>query len=328
MLSALAALVLAAEPAFPTPKQLSEVQRAFDELQFEQVAALPPPTQWKRLGRAEVLQGLSLRALALASIKRDDEAGLALRQLLSLEPGFVLPDQFGPRVRTLLLEQRDAVGRAGPLQLEFAEGAFVTKGSSFGLAEQLAVAWVDAEGRHDAQLPLAERTAAPWPANAAIKAWARVLGAGGCELVTWKSEQAPFVVEGPAVKVEKPVEVERRSLSGTAVGGLVVGGVALAALAGGLAAVVLADRPRQALASATRDAAGNLVSPTQKEAFALDAQAQTAWQVGGALLITAGLAAAGSVSLFLLGPVTVSASPSAVALELPFDALFSVGGGS
>lgn len=329
VLSALLAAALASESTVPSLQQLTEAQRSFEELNFDKVAALPPPPQWRGLTRAQVVQLLSLRALSLASVKRDEEAGVAFRQLLSLEPGFTLPDQFGPRVRTTMLEQRDAVDRAGPLTVSFEGGAFVVKGSSFGLGEQLVVHWKDASGAHETSAPLAERVPAPWPPNTALEAWARINGPGGCELLGWKSERAPFVVEGPvAVKVVKPVEAETKTFTGTAMGGFVAGGVAVAALTGGLIALVMADRPRQALASATRDASGNLVSPTQREAFALDAAAQTAWQVGGALLITAGLAAAASVTLFFLGPIQVSAGPSAVSVAVPFDAGFSVAGGA
>lgn len=329
VLSALLAVALAAGSvsSVPSAQQLAEAQRAFEELDFVKVAALPPPADWKRLTRAQFLQLLSLRALALASVKRDEEAGLAFRQLLSLEPSFSLPDQFGPRVRTIMLEQRDAVDRAGPLAVNFDGAAFVVKGSSFGLGEQLAVSWVDAAGPHATNAPLAERVPAPWPPNTSLKAWARVIGPGGCEVLSWKSEQVPFVIEGP-VKAVLAVEGEKKTFTGTAIGGFVAGGVAVAALTGGLVALVLADRPRQVLASATRDPSGNILSPTQRDAFALDAEAQTAWQVGGALLITAGLAAAASVTLFFLGPLQVSAGPSAVSVAVPFDAGFSVRGGA
>jgi len=76
---------------------LAEAQRAFDELQFDRVVTLAPsPAQWSGLTRAQVIQALSLRALSLASVKRDEEAGLAFRQLLTVEPTWQLPEQFGP----------------------------------------------------------------------------------------------------------------------------------------------------------------------------------------------------------------------------------------
>lgn len=307
----------------PSAEQLSAAQRAFDELEFDKVPALaPPPASWKGLSRAQVVQVLTLRALSLASVKRDEEAGEAFRQLLSLEPGFTLPEQFGPRVRTVMLEQKDAASRAGQLSLVLEGQTLVLHGTAFGLASNVALTWVDAQGVHKKTLVAAERIAVPWGAGAQ-KAWGAVLGPGGSEVLVWGTEAAPNRL-GAADLTPPPPPPNEQRFSGTAWGGFVAAGMALSALAVGSGLVVSANRPSQVLSSAMRDQQGRLISLTQRQAFALDAEAQTAWQVGGALLVAAGVAAAASVTLFLVGPIRVSATPSAVTLVIPLDPDFAM----
>lgn len=329
MLAAFVLLALAAGEVetVPSAEQLQAAQRVFDELEFDKVPALAlPPASWKGLTRAQVVKVLSLRALSLASVKRDTEAAEAFRQLLSLEPGFPLPEQFGPRVRTVMLEQKDAADRAGRLALSVDGATLVLTGTAFGLAKQVSLTWVDAQGRHDVVLPVADRIPVPWDASAKT-AWGTVLGPGGSELLAWGSDAAPITLGQVALTPPPPppVTVDER-FSGTAIAGIAVGGVALASLISGAVLLVAADRPSQALALAMRDSQGRIVSPTQRQAFELDAQAQSAWQAGGALLIVGGLAAAASVTLFLVGPIRVSAGPSSVSVLVPLWPDFSMKG--
>lgn len=317
--STLVALLLLAQSVDP----LAEAQRAFDDLQFDRALSMTPaPAQWSGFSREEVVHALTLRALSLASVKRDDEARLAFRQLLTLEPGWQLPDQFGPRVRTLVLEARDAVGRAGRLSLAVEAGTVVLEGDAAGLAQAVSMSWRSAGGTKSVKAPLANRIAAPWSTTEAVDVWLTLLGPADSVLLEWGTAAAPKHLAPAVVASPEPTPTRLSTLS---IAGIVAAGVGVAALGGGVFALTQADQPRAALAAATRDADGRITSLTQRDAFALDARANGAWQAAGVLLVAGGVAVAAGVTLFLLGPVTVSASPSGAALVVPLDANFGVG---
>lgn len=321
-MSTLVSLLLLAQSLDP----LAEAQRAFDELQFERALTLTPaPAGWTALGREEVVHALTLRALCLASVKRDDEARVAFRQLLALDPGWKLPDQFGPRVRTLVLEAKDAVVRGGPLTLGVEAGAVVISGDAFGLAQSVAMSWRGADGTKSVKAPVASRIDAPWSPGEPVDVWLTLLGPGDSVLLEWGTAAAPRHL-GPAMPAPTAAAAPAPSrLSGVAVAAIIAAGVGVAAMGGGVVALTQADQPRAALAAATRDADGRITSLTQREAFLLDTRANTAWQAAGVLLVTGGVALATGLTLFLIGPLRVSAGPSQASLLIPFDAHFAVG---
>jgi hypothetical protein len=109
--------------------------------------------------------------------------------------------------------------------------------------------------------------------------------------------------------------------------GIITGAVGVAVVGGGLYALSLTARPEQALAQATRDMEGRITSLSQRDAFALDAAANGAWQAAGGLLIAGGLAVAAGVTMFILG-WSVGVGPSSVSLSVPFDADFGLVVGS
>ncbi len=319
-MSTLVSLLLLAQSLDP----LAEAQRAFDELQFERALTLTPaPTSWSGFGREAVVHALTLRALCLASVKRDDEARVAFRQLLALEPGWQLPDQFGPRVRTLVLEAKDAVVRGGPLTLSVESGAVVISGDAFGLAQSVAMSWRGATGTKSVKVPVANRIDAPWSAGEPVDVWLTLLGPGDSVLLEWGTAAAPRHL-GPAMPAPATAPAPSR-LSGVAVAAIIAAGVGVAALGGGVFALTQADQPRAALAASTRDADGRITSLTQREAFLLDTRANTAWQAAGVLLVTGGVALATGLTLFLIGPLRVSAGTDRASLIIPFDAHFAVG---
>ncbi|MBM4778671.1 MAG: hypothetical protein GQE15_13290 [Archangiaceae bacterium] len=322
MSSTLVALLLLAQSVDP----LAEAQRAFDELQFERALTLtPPPANWSGFSREEVVHALTLRALCLASVKRDDEARLAFRQLLALEPGWQLPDQFGPRVRTLVLEAKDAVSRGGRLSLAVESGAVVIGGDAFGLAQSVAMSWRMAGETKSVKAPVANRIEPPWSSSEPVDVWLTLLGPADSVLLEWGTAAAPKHL-APAVVASTPGPAQTPTrLSTFGIAGIIAAGVGVAALGSGVFALTQADQPRAALAAATRDAEGRITSLTQREAFLLDARANGAWQAAGVLLVAGGVALAAGVTLFLIGPVTVSASPSGASLMVPFDADFAVG---
>lgn len=314
-MSTLVALLLVAQSVDP----LAEAQRAFDELQFERALALTPaPDGWSGFSREEVVHALTLRALCLASVKRDDEARLTFRQLLALEPTWQLPDQFGPRVRTLVLEAKDAVSRGGRLTLAVESGAVVLSGDAFGLAKSVAMSWRSAAGTKTTKAPVADRIEPPWSPDEPVDVWLTLLGPADAVLLEWGTAANPrHLGAATAAVAQKPPA----RFSTTAIAAFIAAGVGVAAVGGGLFALTQADQPRAALAAASRDADGRITSLTQRDAFLLDARANAAWQAAGVLLIAGGVALASALTLFLIGPVRVSAT----SLVVPFDADFAVG---
>jgi len=316
VLSALLVVAVTASPA----ESLGLAQQAFDALEFDKVVTLAPvPAQWRSFTRAQVVQALSLRALALASIKRDDEAKQAFRQLLSVQPDFQLPEQFGPRVRTLQLEAKDEAERSGRLTIAIEGRTVLVNGTAFGLAEQVRMEWSGGQ----TSLPIAPRCEAAWPKDVDVGVWVTVLGPGQSVLASLGTSEAPYQIVAAPVSAPVVVQAPVRRDSTLTVVGIITGAVGLAAVGGGVYALTLASRPDQALAQAMRDAEGRVTSLTQRQAFGLDAQANTAWQAAGALLIVGGLAVAAGVTMFVVDAVSVSATPSSVSLAVPLDALFS-----
>ncbi len=317
-MSTLVAVLLLAQSVDP----LVEAQRAFDELQFERALALTPvPARWSGFSREEVVHALTLRALCLASVKRDDDARLTFRQLLALEPGWQLPDQFGPRVRTLVLEAKDAVSRAGPLTLAVESGAVVISGDAFGLAQSVSISWRTQAGTKSVKAPIANRIDPPWSATELVDVWLTLLGPADAVLLEWGTAANPRHLGPAALTPSSTPAAAPARLSTMAIAGVIAAAVGVAAAGGGLFALTQADQPRAALAAATRDADGRITSLTQREAFQLDVRANAAWQAAGVLLIAGGIALATGLTLFLIGPVRVSAT----SLLVPFDADFAVG---
>ncbi|MDX2009183.1 MAG: hypothetical protein SFW67_03280 [Myxococcaceae bacterium] len=322
MLGWLVVAVLSATPA----ERLARAQVAYDELQFDQVLALTPaPSEWQQFSRAQVVQALSLRALALASVKRFDEAAPLFRKVFSLEPGFVLPDQFGPKVRTLVAEAKDAAARAGTPGLSMEGGALSVTGLGTGLVESVKLSWrADGVGG-TTTVPAAATLEPPWPSSGRIEAWGVVLGPGQSVVATWGSAETPNLLGAAAVASTGTSGSAPTSANGPGalgVTGLVLGGAGLVAVGVGAALLADANRPAQVLAGATRDAEGRITSLTQRDAFALDAAAQRSFETGGVLLAVGGVAAAAGASLFIIDRVRVSAGPTGTSLTVPLDAHF------
>jgi hypothetical protein len=336
VLTSFISLVLVASPA----ERLVQAQKAFDSLEFDKVVALTPqPADWRYFTRSQVVQALSLRALSLASIKRDLEAATSFRLLFTIAPEFQLPEQFGPRVRTFMLEARDLAER-DRLTITFDGGSFLVSGTAAGLAQRVVIGWDSKR----VEFPLSARLEAPWPKETSVDAWAAVLGPGESVLAEWGTEATPRRVAGARTSETTPVRPDTsrtvpsaaalsptassstaastaRQLSTLSVVGIVVGAAGVAAVGGGFAALSLAGQPEQALAQAKRDMQGNITSLSQRDAFALDAAAASAWQAAGGLLIAGGLAVATGITMFLLG-LSVGVSPSSVSFSVPFDAEF------
>lgn len=302
---------------------LAEAQRAFDDLQFERALALvPQPEAWPAFSRSQVVRALALRALALASVKRDAEAGLALRQLLAVDSEWQLPEQFGPRVRTLVLEAKDAAERAGTLSIAFEAGSFSVKGDAAGLAQRLVISWTGASPG-SIEHPITTTVPAPWPPSSPVEVTAVVLGPGRSTLAQW----GPRSFGAASVASSSRVETAPRARGPLFIPGLVAGIAGALTVGGGVAAVVVAGQPAATLANATRDADGRITSLSQRRAFELDAAANTAWQVGGGLIIGGAVALAAGATLVVLDVVQVGAGPGGVSLAVPLGPDFGVAAG-
>jgi hypothetical protein len=308
--------------------QISAARRALDELRYaDALAALPPEAEIAGLTRAEVVDWLSARPLALAALKRDAEAVQAFKQLYAVAHDWQVPDEYGPRVRTLALEAKDQAGRAGVLSLTFSGGQLQVTPDATGWAKEIELTWRERGGPPQTiKMPL-KNFAAPWPSSAPVDAWARVVGLQGSTLLEWGTEASPNhfapdvtappppppVVQGPGF-FSHPLNVAGVALGAAGLLAFIPAGV-MAAQSGA------ADR---ALASATTDAQGRITSPTQREAFNIAASADSAATVSGVFFVTGGVLLATGAGLLIFERVRVTPAPGGVGLLVPLDATFGL----
>lgn len=306
--------------------QITTARKALDELRYaDALAALPAESEVEGLTRAQVVDLLSTRALALAALKREADATQAFKQLYLVAHDWQVPDEYGPRVRTLALEAKDQAGRAGALSLAYSAGQFQVTPDSTGWAKELELTWRERGGpAQSVKLPL-KNFPAPWPSSSPVDAWARVVGLQGSTLLEWGSEAtpnhfAPELVAPPAPVAEGPGFFSRP---------LNVAGVALGA-AGLLAFIpagVMANQSGaadRALAAATTDADGRVTSLTQREAFNIAASADQAATLSGVFFVTGGVLLATGVGLLIFDRVRVTPAPGGAGLLVPLDATFGL----
>ena len=321
MLWLLVATALAGTPA----DQINAARIALDELRYDEaLKALPGRTEVAGLQREQVVTWLATRALTLAALKRDADATAAFKDLFTLEPGWQVPDEYGPRVRTLALEAKDQAARAGVLSLAFAAGRFEVHPDGNGWADGLEISWREAGGdAKTVKLPL-ESVAAPWPASATVDAWARVTGLQGSTLLEWGSEAAPMHFEGAAAPPPPVVTSPGFFQRPLGVTGAALGAAGLLCF---IPAAVFAGQSGAAdaaLAGATKDAQGRITSLTQREAFATAASADQARTMSGVFFGVGGVLLASGVGLFVYDRVRVTPAPGGAGLLIPLDATFGL----
>lgn len=306
------------------PDQLREATRALDDLQYQAALdKLPAEAAIKGWRREEVLEWFSTRALALLGLKRETEARQSFQRLFSVASDWALPDQYGPRVRTFVSSARAEAARSGSISLRFEGGVLRTTRDSFGLARELEVFWRDPDGRwQSALLPTEDRQPPPWPREKRLDVWGRVRGFGGSTLFEWGSENAPIRLEPSAVvTVDGGAGPRPLGLAGLGAGaaGVIAAGVGLGFAVGSRDA----ERARD---GATRDADGRITSLTQREAFALDAQATSNAGVATALFVTSGVLVAAGAGLVLFDRLRVTPAAGGAVLSVPLDATFAFAG--
>lgn len=312
-------LSLAASPA----ERLAEAEQALDALEYERALAVLPATEAITGFTVEQVTALfSTRALSLASLKRDEEAAEAFRQLFAVAPDWKLPEQYGPRMRTLAGMAAAEAEEQGTLAAQYEGGQLKVGKDSFGFATGFELTWrVDGGGPTTRAFPVGVTLPPPWPGDRPVAAWGRFIGLGGSTLAAWHNEQEPLRL-GPVSAPPAPsAGLELRPLT---IAGLAAGVAALAAGGAAIGFVGPSQEAQRALADATRDADGRITSLTQREAFLLEQRSAAAATVSGALFVTAGVLAAGSVGLLVADRVRATPAPGGVALTVPLDATFGL----
>ncbi|MFT3711905.1 MAG: hypothetical protein QM817_30055 [Archangium sp.] len=303
------------------PPELRKATQALDDFRYDEaLKLLPQEGAIQNYERAELTEWFSTSALALLNLKRENEATRRFLQLFSFAPEWVLPDQYGPRVQTLVAKTRADAARNGVVSVRFEGGLLRTTSDSLGLASALAVSWRVKDGVVErALLELKPAQQPPWPRGTAVEAWARVVGLSGSTLATWGSENEPVHLEPMTVQVsgrEAPVATSGTGLRAPGFIGLgALGGAAVSAVLGIGFALGSQDAQR-ALGGVTRDMDGRITSLTQRDAFALDARARSDATAAGVLFTVAGVLAAGGVGLLLFDRLTVVPTPGGVAMVL------------
>lgn len=312
-------LLFAATPA----EQVAQAAQALDALDYEgALAALPKPQAAAGFSHEQVLALFSTRALALASLKREEEAAEAFRQLFAVAPDWKLPEQYGPRIRTVAGMAAAEAEEKGTLAVRYEGGVLKVGKDSYGFATAFELTWrVDGGGPTTRSFPVGVTLPPPWPSGRPIEVHGRFLGLGDSTLATWGNAQEPVRLgPPPGVAASKPgVEVRPLLVAGLAAGvaALAAGGVGLA-FAGG------STEAQRALASAERDADGRITSLTQREAFLIEQRSASAATLGGIFFVTAGVLAAGSAGLLVLDRVRATPGPGGVTFSVPLDATFGL----
>lgn len=305
------------------PPTVGQAAQALDDFKYDEaLRLLPPEAELSECTRDELIRYFSTRALALTNLKRDQEATAAFTRLFSFAPEWTLPDQYGPRVQTMVgqvkanLEGKEA-------RLQFTAGVLKATADAAGLVTGVTVSWkVQGGAVETKRFPVGD-VAAPWPGDKPVQAWARLTGLNNSTLLTWGSEAAPnnFV---PMV-TQAPVQASA-GLGPAAFAGMgALAGAVGAAVVGTVFAVSSQDA-QKALAVVTRDADGRITSLTQKQAYALDQRASgDATAASVFFVVGVGLAAAGA-GLIIYDRASVSPTGTGVALSVPLDATFGFAG--
>jgi hypothetical protein len=320
MLSAAVLSLLMATPA----ERLDAAAAALDALEFERVlATLPSVSEVTGFSREQVERLFAVRALALVSLRREDEASEAFRQLFAVAPDWKLPEQYGPRIRTLAGSAAAEAEEKGVLGVTYEAGKLRVGKDAYGFATAFELTWrVDGSGPTTRTFPVGVTIPAPWAPDRRIDTWGRIVGLAGSTLLEWNTPLAPLRIE-PALVTEVP---QRRSspLRPLVIAGIAVGAVALAAGGAAVGFAGASTEAERALASASRDAEGRITSLTQRDAFLIEQRSATAATLSGVFFVTAGVLAAGSVGLLVFDRVRATPAPGGVSLTVPLDATFGL----
>lgn len=294
-------------PALAANPKLEEARRLVEDLDLEKAAkVLDAAERVEGNSRQDVLDILALQGIAYGTLGKNAKAHDAFRELLLLEPGYKLPADQPPRVRTPFFEAKDWAQDNGPFNAtpsaEVKSGevrAVVVTMSKDLLRLARAVRFhlrVDGAERSE-EVALVGSRAEAKAGSPHVAWWYEVLGTHQRVLLEGGSATAPreeradgALASGEAAGVSGAGPSSSGWLRPTGYGllgaGVVAGGV-------GVVFGLMANGARSTVLNAETNASGLVTGLTQREAAALEQQAQTnallanvLWGVGGALAAT------------------------------------------
>jgi hypothetical protein len=295
----------------------------------------------KGLDRASLLRILELQGIAAGQQRQAAPATAAFSELLTLDPGHKLAEEFAPRVMTPFFEAGQAVNEAGALELKAAPvsanagrltalNVEVPK-DALKLVRTL-VFHVSINSPWSARTVPLEGGKASTPVDATeVQWWAELLGENDAQLVVLGSEANPLVATPPAPMVSataapppppaaEPAVTRRAEGSGGGVrtaSFFVMGGAVVAAGVGAFFGV-RSSTALSSISGATRDDQGRITGLTEREAATRGAAAATDGLIANILFVSAGVVAAAGIVMFIVGgPET----PAKVALAPAFGGL-------
>jgi hypothetical protein len=323
--------------AAPADK-VTEVQRLFDDLEVEAASkAADAALAQGGLDRASFIRLSALQGLARATLNRAVPARDAFYRVLLLEPGYTLPKNQPPRVKTPFFEAKGMAAENGPLAVEpaFTEAEGTVTGLTVTVQRDVlklaraAVFTVDVDGaQRQERVELAGGLATLAVSGRRVRWSVVVLADKDNVLLEAGTSAAPLeavAAARPAVVAEPPPAVTTTAPTPRAAWKRPVGFALLGAgAAAGVVGAVFGARSgelRGQLRDAARTDEGVVTGLTQREAFALDRQAQDSALAANVLFISAGVVAAAGLGLVLwsLGdPVTVAPSAGGVVVSGTF----------
>lgn len=333
------ALCLVALPAAAAPNEkVAQAQKLFDDLDVDGAGkALDAATAAGNLDRASLIQLYVLQGLIRATLGRAALARDAFYRLLLLEPTYALPKNQPPRVRTPFFEAKGMAAEHGPTTAEPAvdsepgavkQLSVAVKKDVLKLARAVVFTVRDAGGERRARVELQDGVAALAVSGPKVTWSAAVLGDRDNVILEVGTASAPLEavaspVEVGPVAVEKPTPGAGSPPSGwKRPTGFVVAGAGVVA---GVAGLILGGRSqslRETLGALPRDDRGVVTGLTQREAFALDADAQGSAVAANVLFVSAGVLVAAGVGLVvwagLEAPVIVAPAPGGVVVSGTF----------
>ena len=301
------ASVLVVCPALAANPKLEEARRLVEDLDLEKAAkVLDAAERTEGNSRAEVLEILALQGIAYGTLGKNAKAHDAFRELLLLEPGYKLPADQPPRVRTPFFEAKDWALENGPLNAT--PSAEVKNGEVRAVAVTMSKdilrlargvrfhLRVDGAERSE-EVALVGSRAEAKAGGPRVSWWYEVLGTHQRVLLEGGSATAPreesadgALASGETAGVSGAAPPSSGWLRPTGWGllgaGVVAGGV-------GVVFGLMANGARSTVLNAEKNANGLVTGLTQREAAALEQQARTnatlanvLWGVGGALAAT------------------------------------------
>ncbi len=281
--------------------------------------------------RTTLLEILELQGVVAAMLQQPAKARTLFQTLAVLAPDHQLMGDYAPRVVTPFFEAKGWVAEHGTaLRLEQAPATrselsvervavkVTTDVLKLGRTVRFHVRAGGGLWRQEEQ-PLAEGQASAEVKGMRVQWWAELLDERQAVLVTLGSPHAPMMETAAPLQALAPSPTDTQASPLRTAAYTCLGVAAGTGIAGGY----FGWRSRSARAEvegASVDEGGITTGLTQREAFALDQRARSNARLANVLFGVTGAAVIVGGTLWVLGaPVTVSASPTGVALggELP-----------